>query len=185
MKKFIIFLYTSIIINICIILSGCTKDIYTAHEVSVINKSVEILDLYYSPHSLCVSDSVYHLEWYASDILDSTTNKRIFEIIDSLPSTQEKPIFSTLLHKNFEKNFNSHDCYKFMAKFSRPYSRSTYSQPSAKMLRCDIVTLNQNHSDSIDNAEHSKYLIKYDKNGLYQITKLETTITLQETETLE
>lgn len=174
MKKVKIYTCIMGLINYLMIVSSCSKDIYNSLELSVLKQSIDILKLYYPDEDeLCVSDSIYYLQWYSSPILDSKTNQTINEHIKNQQFVHESPRYSKGINRIFRNICRKSPTNKFIAKFSIPCSRGDIFLPDEMLMRCDIVPVNPNSTGNIKENTITRYLIKYDAKGVYELTKLE------------
>ena len=107
-------------------------------EKTALTNAIKILKVYYPSDDLCVSDSIYDLEWLYFKHLAKDKDER--EFLDSYRMRKEfrwdKPIYS----RRIGNIATSLDCMcnidskKYVADFSRPYHN---------MIRCDIMPIDR------------------------------------------
>ena len=121
------------LIMVCISLSafGQNGNYNNKTERDAIKCAARLLAAYYPPDELCVSDSIYDLDWfYFADVVDDKTKQEI-----SNYRTEKKYIWSPPIYShNMAELFGTHNCectsYKYVAQFSAPYNN---------LIRCDIL----------------------------------------------
>ncbi len=149
-------------IKICIfIMMGFVLSIYgkadpydQEPEQKAVRLAYDILKVYYPSNELCVSDSIYDLDWdaYSKDVNDSirqeVKNYRI-----NRDFVWDDPIYSRELSELFETD--TCRCNKYEVDFSAPYKH---------MILCEIMP--KDRKIGIQGVPRiSSFLFKYDEDG--------------------
>ena len=119
------------------------------NEQRAINMAFDILQVYYHSKELCVSDSIYDLDW---------------DIFSDMVDTQTKQIlWSYRIEKKFIWN-------------APTYSEANFSEPYKGMIRCDILPKDK-MVGIYGSPVISAFLFKYNNRGeIYQSYKAEVNI---------
>ena len=126
-------------ITLCVslVLIGKNSTFRQEAEQKAIKSAYDVLKVYYPSDKLCVSDSIYDLDWELfSDMVDGKTKEYIQSHRLEKGFVWDSPIRSDVLSLLFP-----HDTYlkcnctdKYIAEFSKPYKG---------MIRCDILPNNR------------------------------------------
>lgn len=135
---------------------GLNKDYSGVPEQKTIEESLKILSIYYPADELCVSDSIYDLDWFFfSDEVDCKSEKVVEYHRINKNAIWDEPMFSKELAV-LAANFNSeHKNYKYVALFSEPYYN---------MIRCDVLPYDRKIGFMGSPIIYS-FLFKYNEEG--------------------
>ena len=148
------------------ILASCNRNMvycqYTEQET--IQFAYKLMKLYYPSDALCVSDSIYDLDWdIFTDLVVDTIDMRpaIMAYRENKGNVRDKPEYSKILSKLFGHRVCIDSGY--VAEFSAPYKR---------MIRCDVVP--KNGTSSMDDTRQvSAFLFEYTEFGkISSVTKM-------------
>ena len=129
-------------------------------DKEAIKSAYRILKAFYPDKQLCVSDSIFDLEWLG---VDKETDEKAFEYRLKKKFLYDKP----LRRKGLAKMLNADSCTtdenSFYADFSEPYEG---------MIRCDIMPLDR-RVGILGVPAYDAFLFWYDKDGsITQVTKM-------------
>ena len=136
----------------------CSCNRYAAYRQPVEQETIQfaykLMKLYYPSDVLCVSDSIYDLDWdhFADLVVDTIDVKpHIVAYRENKVNTREKPEYS----KIFTKLFGHCVCIDsgYVAEFSAPYQG---------MIRCDVVPKDKS-VDSDSARQVAAFLFEYTK----------------------
>lgn len=148
-----------IVLSLAIAIYGKDMPYSGETERKAVRSAYELLGVYY-PDGLCVSDSIYNLEWhYLSDVDEKTRNELKFKI--SNDSVRTQPAYSKMLDKVFRRE-KCGDCDSGCeAMFAEPYKG---------MIRCEVCPKGMR----IDGGPNtSAFLFRYDEYGdIYQVSRV-------------
>lgn len=128
-------------------------------DKEALKSAYRILKAFYPDKQLCVSDSIFDLEWWGYGE-DKETENKLFEFRQKKNFVYDKPVRRKGLSKMLNADSLTTDGNSFYADFSQPYEN---------MIRCDIMPLDRligmRGEPRIDT-----FLFRYDKDG--NITKV-------------
>lgn len=136
------------------------------NEQRAINMAFDILQVYYHSKELCVSDSIYDLDWdIFSDMVDTQTKQILWSYRIEKKFIWNAPTYSEALLSIFGPE--TCDSCMYIANFSEPYKG---------MIRCDILPKDRKigvyGSPTID-----AFLFKFNNKGeIYQLYKAKINI---------
>lgn len=115
-----------LIVVVCMSFSLFGKDPYSEKtEQEVIEFAYNILKVYYpSEDELCVSDSIYDLDWFffSRDVRDKETQKAFeFYSVNKDRCEYIDPVYSKTLASIFESNTCKCGNFKYVVHFSAPF----------------------------------------------------------------
>ena len=136
----------------------------TAQEA--IKFAYNVLKVYYSSNEICVSDSIYDLDWNLfADMVDDQTKQKLISHRIEKRFIWDSPVYSDEISSLFSSD--TCDCCKYIAEFSEPYKG---------MIRCDIIPKDGNIG-IYGVPRISIFLFKYNEKGeVFQIFKTEVDI---------
>lgn len=161
--KVIIFL-TMLCISLTILGQGNTYSQKTEQEA--IKFAYNVLKVYYPSNELCVSDSIYDLDWNLfADMVDDQTRHNLITHRIEKKFIWDSPVYSDAISSLFSSD--TCDCCKYIAEFSEPYKG---------MIRCDIIPKGEKIG-VYGVPRISIFLFKYNEKGeIFQISKTEVDI---------
>lgn len=144
MKKVVSFL--SILL---IFLTSCQKNVYNSKvERQAVQMAYKLLELYYPADELCVSDSIYALEWPTLPTLNNEMNDIIEDYTKSQGYIKGRSRKAPQLKKIFPQSACKGSNYKNIAKFSKTFEYDDDGEWT-NIFRCDVVkTENFSNKDS-------------------------------------
>ena len=129
------------------------------NEQRAINMAFDILQVYYHSKELCVSDSIYDLDWdIFSDMVDTQTKQILWSYRIEKKFIWNAPTYSEALLSIFGPE--TCDSCMYIANFSEPYKG---------MIRCDILPKDKMvgiYGSPVISAFLFKYLLAELKNRL-------------------
>lgn len=136
------------------------------NEQRAINMAFDILQVYYHSKELCVSDSIYDLDWdIFSDMVDTQTKQILWSYRIEKKFIWNAPTYSEALLSIFGPE--TCDSCMYIANFSEPYKG---------MIRCDILPKDK-MVGIYGSPVISAFLFKYNNGGeIYQSYKAEVNI---------
>lgn len=135
-------------------------------EQEAIKSAYNVLKVYYPSNELCVSDSIYDLDWNLfADMVDDKTKQNLISHRIEKKFIWDSPAYSDEISSLFSSD--SCDCCEYIAEFSEPYKG---------MIRCDIIP--KDRKIGIYGVPRiSIFLFKYnDKGDVVQISKTEVDV---------
>lgn len=152
------------LIMLCLSLSmyGRRNANYKKPDLEAVKFAYSILQVYYPADELCVSDSVYDLDWpLFSDIVDDKTKQNLVSYRAEKNYVYSAPVRSKKLAALFGTSKNKGCQCKYLVKFSEPYK---------SMIRCDVMPTDR-HTDIRGTTPTTAFLFRYDETGdIYQIS---------------
>lgn len=139
---------------------------WTKTSQTAIKTAFKILtEVYYSADELCVSDSIYSLDWTCfQKIVNNKTGRSLVSAFDYF--TYTKPYYSEIISQLFGST-PSANC-KYVALFSEPHNYLN------KSFRCDIIPIDKTVGHILKPKIGSMFLFLYNDNGeIYQVSKIE------------
>ena len=135
-------------------------------EQEAIKSAYNVLKVYYPSNELCVSDSIYDLDWNLfADMVDDKTKQNLISHRIEKKFIWDSPAYSDEISSLFSSD--SCDCCEYIAEFSEPYKG---------MIRCDIIP--KDRKIGIYGVPRiSIFLFKYnDKGDVVQLSKTEVDV---------
>ncbi|MBD5201705.1 MAG: hypothetical protein HDR83_05540 [Bacteroides sp.] len=123
MKKILLI----VLLGICFSLYGQIDAYNDKAAQKAVEKAYSLIKETYKDNDICVSDSVYDLDWDYFDV-DSDINRSLDVYRAIKHYTWSKPQYSDALNKIFVRD--TCNTPKYIALFSEPYDR---------MIRCDLL----------------------------------------------
>ena len=133
-------------------------------DKGAIKSAYRILKAFYPDKQLCVSDSIFDLEWFGyREFIDKETSDKVYKYRFAKEFVYDKPV----RRKGLAKMLNADSCTTdencFYADFSEPYEG---------MIRCDIMPLDR-RVGILGVPTIDAFLFRYEKNGsINQVTKV-------------
>ena len=163
---------TFLIVLLGCLLCSCSK--YTTYRQPVEQETIQfackLMKLYYPSDVLCVSDSIYDLDWdhFADLVVDTVDVKPYLTTYrENKGNVWSKPEYSKILSRLFGHCVCNDSGY--VAEFSAPYQG---------MIRCDVVPKDKS-IDSDSARQVTAFLFEYTKYGkISSVTKTEYDPTL-------
>lgn len=145
----------------------CQSDPYSSIiEQSAVKQASKILEIYYPNNELCITDSIYDLDWYFfSSLVDTDTENILRSYRIDKNFAYESPVYSPILSSLFHED--SIQCNKFVADFSAPYKG---------MIMCDVLPKDR-RIGIYGTPVISSFLFRYNNKGeIYQFNKIEVNV---------
>ena len=133
-------------------------------DKDAIKSAYRILKAFYPDKQLCVSDSIFDLEWFGyGRYIDSETDHKLDKYRVDKEFVYDKPVRRKGLAKMLNADSCTTDENSFYADFSGPYEG---------MIRCDIMPLDR-RIGILGVPTIDTFLFRYDKDGsISQVTKM-------------
>lgn len=149
-----------VIIVFCMPLCGfCQKNAYKSkREQTALKMAYDILKVYYPSNELCVSDSIWDLDYwfYLSTEMDEE-NRKYFEYyrIIEKGGKYDNPVYSKHIFKLLKNENCDNSKYKYVADFSAP---------NRNFILCEILPIDRRIGIK-GTPIVPVFLFKYDENG--------------------
>lgn len=159
-----------IMLCVSLVIIGQSSTFRQESEQKAIKSAYDVLRVYYPSDKLCVSDSIYDLDWdLFSDMVDSKTKEYLQSHRIEKGFVWDSPIRSDVLSLLFPHDtcVECNRTDKYIAEFSEPYKG---------MIRCDVLPKNREIGIH-GTPQISIFLFKYNIRGeIYQFSKREVDI---------